>query len=379
MNRAVFVPAIMSAGLLFSVVTLLRDLVGRSGHRGRLRRAEAVANAVVADALGTDARPEAVGMRPRNFYLIVAVAALGAMAYLVPGAILNYAAEGGYVADIAWLLGLSLVAALVLGFVGGVAATTWVRWPSPPWWVRPVLQRSPLGGPAIEEGEPVLAHPSVLLSTAVVAVTAALAVVTIGVAGLRSSFVSADHRVAEVLVDADLPGWATAYSHIGDTRVSVLVALVIGIAALRCRTLAAAWIAAVVVALGVDAALKALVERPRPDGPLAGLEDSFPSGHVVQLTVLAVVAPLAVLVINGRRWPARAVGAMLAVGAALAAVERVHDATHWPTDVVGGLLLGAAAGLGVRWAVAHEEWHGRCRGCPWRRPSEGPAPPVSGG
>ena len=40
----VFVPVIMSAGLVFSVATLVRDALAWRGHKGALRRAEVTAS-----------------------------------------------------------------------------------------------------------------------------------------------------------------------------------------------------------------------------------------------------------------------------------------------------------------------------------------------
>ena len=64
--------------------------------------------------------------------------------------------------------------------------------------------------------------------------------------------------------------------------------------------------------------------------PFAG---AFPSGHVARIAFLAAVA----------RVPA-----WLAVGAvALMMVTRVYLADHWPSDVLGGLLLGLLVAQGA--------------------------------
>ncbi len=107
-------------------------------------------------------------------------------------------------------------------------------------------------------------------------------------------------------------------------------------------------------------ALKALVGRPRPDrGPTHDLvaTGSFPSGHVVRATV-TVGLLLALLAWDHPRLRTPfilvSVAFLLVVGAA-----RVASGEHWPSDVLGGYLLGGAwADL----ALLAEEW--------WRRRQE---------
>ncbi|MEV4433173.1 phosphatase PAP2 family protein [Streptomyces sp. NPDC049555] len=70
----------------------------------------------------------------------------------------------------------------------------------------------------------------------------------------------------------------------------------------------------------------------RPDSP------SFPSGHTAAATAFTVAV--------ARVWP-RA-GALCAVPAALVALERVHSGAHYPSDVVAGAALGAAAAWTAR-------------------------------
>ncbi len=107
-------------------------------------------------------------------------------------------------------------------------------------------------------------------------------------------------------------------------------------------------------------ALKALVGRPRPvQGPTDDLvaTASFPSGHVVRATV-TVGLLLALLAWDHPRLRTPvilvSVAFLLVVGAA-----RVASGEHWPSDVLGGYLLGGAwADL----ALLAEGW--------WRRRQE---------
>ena len=88
--------------------------------------------------------------------------------------------------------------------------------------------------------------------------------------------------------------------------------------------------------------LKRAVERPRPD--LEAVVDvggfAFPSGHATAAATLA-----AVLIVFARRARPRLVRLSVWIGAVAFAVlvglSRIYLGVHWPTDVVGGLVLGA--------------------------------------
>jgi hypothetical protein len=80
--------------------------------------------------------------------------------------------------------------------------------------------------------------------------------------------------------------------------------------------------------------------RPRPTGVRLVLAapnfPSYPSGHAAIAFAAAVVLALA-----GRRWWL----ALLAVGAAaLISLSRVYLGLHYPSDIAGGAVLGAAVG-----------------------------------
>jgi diacylglycerol kinase family enzyme/membrane-associated phospholipid phosphatase len=77
--------------------------------------------------------------------------------------------------------------------------------------------------------------------------------------------------------------------------------------------------------------------RTIPDPPTSS---SFPSGHAASATAFCTAVAL--------EFP-RA-GAVIAPLAAAIAYSRVHVGVHWPSDVIGGVIIGAAVALGtLRW------------------------------
>jgi len=95
---------------------------------------------------------------------------------------------------------------------------------------------------------------------------------------------------------------------------------------------------------------KLVVDRVRP---VAGLpadlitSASFPSGHVARV---AVAVGILILFAGWPRGSARAAAVAVGVaGVALLAVARIASGEHWPSDVLGSLLLaGAILGLADR-------------------------------
>lgn len=356
----VFVPAIMSAGLLFSIATLLRDAIAARGRNRARRLAELDAAGTVAAVLGTG--PDTPILRSRRFYALIGLSAIAMAGYVIPGAAFNYLRPNGYVADIAWLLCLALAIGLALVVIGVAGVLGAVEWPV----IRPSIRWLAASGPAgagnRSEGDDTL--PSPRLGVAILVSVAGLTFVTVGVAVGRFRYF--DRELAEWVRDRHLPWIVDVVAGMGSTPISLLLATAIGAVAVRCRTFAMAWIGTVAASFATDFVLKRLVERGRPPGFAAGLEDSFPSGHLVQLVLLAVAVPLAWRVVGGKRWTGAVLGAALLVGAALGGFERVHTQLHWPTDVLAGVALGLTAGLVLRWIVLHGTWHRRCHRCPWR-------------
>jgi undecaprenyl-diphosphatase len=91
--------------------------------------------------------------------------------------------------------------------------------------------------------------------------------------------------------------------------------------------------------------LSAFVDRPRPSPDMVRVAvelptGGFPSGHVLNLTaIFGFLAYLAILYVGSRplRW---LLVALLAVPVVTIGVARVYAGAHWPSDALGGYLIG---------------------------------------
>lgn len=84
---------------------------------------------------------------------------------------------------------------------------------------------------------------------------------------------------------------------------------------------------------------KALVDRPRPSGTSEIGINSFPSGHTTYAAVICgCIFFLAPRVL---KWPAvaRTVQVLSVLFVALMGISRIFLEAHWPSDVLGGLIL----------------------------------------
>lgn len=91
-----------------------------------------------------------------------------------------------------------------------------------------------------------------------------------------------------------------------------------------------------------------LVNRPRPAaGQILRVTEhpgstSFPSGHLIFITISAAVLMLCLGQRYLPRW-AKPIGWALVVGVVLATgLDRIYGGAHWPTDVLAGVLIATA-------------------------------------
>ena len=146
-----------------------------------------------------------------------------------------------------------------------------------------------------------------------------------------------------------------AINTIGNPPLWAVVVGVLAMGVYLVRGLAAA--ALVVTSFMSDIAafvIKLLVERERPEAAAVeqflGIDSfAFPSGHVVR--AVALVAILVWLFV-APRWRLRMAAAGALVAALVMGFARVSLGVHWPTDALGGLLLGTAWFATSAWIAA---------------------------
>ena len=185
-----------------------------------------------------------------------------------------------------------------------------------------------------------------------------VAIVAAGVfayfAHLHDSF-SWDEPGATWVRGLDAPGFGTfmeVVSWPGDYTVATVSYVVLLLLALRWG----GWPWAVYVAAAglldiSNEGAKALVGRPRPNPLEPGEAGSFPSGHTVHSVLyLGVVWSLVAPRLPERRHR-QALAALFVVGVLLTGLSRIYLGRHWPSDVLGGMLVGSVA-LWALWTVA---------------------------
>lgn len=177
--------------------------------------------------------------------------------------------------------------------------------------------------------------------------------VPLALAGISAVAVTGLLRLDALMAAAVLAG-ATVHFHpagfglaeAGATEVALplTAACALVLWQLRLGHAAAALVAGVLATQGLVALAKGLFERPRPAANEAIADAggySFPSGH--SATAAALFGALALVALIYGRGRSRIAAAVVLVGLAAAiGLGRVVLAAHYPSDVLGGWLLGGA-------------------------------------
>ena len=121
----------------------------------------------------------------------------------------------------------------------------------------------------------------------------------------------------------------------------------------------AGWLMALgAIGSAIDQIVKVSVARQRPTADLVTILNpssgySYPSGHALFFTWLAFMLAIAISPHVHPRW--RVVVWVIAVFVIVfACIGRIWAGAHWPTDVIGGFLLGVAWSAFILWLP--ERW-----------------------
>lgn len=135
-------------------------------------------------------------------------------------------------------------------------------------------------------------------------------------------------------------------NHMGATQAGPIACLaLVLVAALRRHYQAIAFCFCLLILRLAGAFLKSLFDSPRPTSEHAEIRGhfdnmGFPSGHA--LTAILIAGAITVVipaVLGPSRWLTAAI-AIAWIGALTCGLARVWLGAHWPTDVVGGFLIG---------------------------------------
>lgn len=94
---------------------------------------------------------------------------------------------------------------------------------------------------------------------------------------------------------------------------------------------------------------KYVVGRPRPEGELGGLSNSFPSGTAATSILVLGFLIYVIGAFVATRWLRILLQILLGIMIVTFGVFRILAGEHWPSDVVGGYLTGGLALFAIIW------------------------------
>jgi len=162
------------------------------------------------------------------------------------------------------------------------------------------------------------------------------------VAGLDHSWQEALFGARHPAADAAARAFDAAGSTVGFAVLTVLFALFFLLAGRRRNALLT--VVATAAAWGLNSAAKAWFERPRPEVEALVAADgfSFPSGNATIGIAFAGFAAIALSSWMQTRTARSITAAVAVIFILLLGISRIYAGVHYPTDILGGFLLGGA-------------------------------------
>jgi membrane-associated phospholipid phosphatase len=154
---------------------------------------------------------------------------------------------------------------------------------------------------------------------------------------VRRRPVALDERIVRAFAAHRYPRASRAIALFGSKEARAGLSVLSALLMRRRRRRAIRMLATGVAIAGAEALIKRVTDRPRPEPPLRIEEtksSSYPSGHAMT-GALAWTAASALP--RDMRTPVRALSLLAGVATG---VGRVALGAHWPTDLVGGALVG---------------------------------------
>lgn len=154
-----------------------------------------------------------------------------------------------------------------------------------------------------------------------------------------------------------LTTFLTNLTHLYDQTGTIVIALLIVVGCFIWRGLNTSLQALVTITTGnfLNHLVKGWIARPRPDGQVllhyAGW--SFPSGHSAGVMV---TAGFLILLVLRTKWPTgwrHFIATLLGILILLIGFSRIYVGAHFPSDVLGGWLLGVIVVSGVDLLFCH--------------------------
>jgi membrane-associated phospholipid phosphatase len=181
---------------------------------------------------------------------------------------------------------------------------------------------------------------------------ASTAALLLSVAAHRVPYFPTDLLITRAVQGADLHLLAPPLAAVNTLGFPPLVGIVYGLIIVALFVRVGRWeaVSAGFATLGgaaINAIVKSLVDRARPDAALVHVErhianPSYPAGHVLNFTVFVGFLCCLLYLRLSPSWRRTTAIALLLALIALMGVARIRSGEHWPSDVLGGYLLGTA-------------------------------------